>query len=854
MKPDSCPPPSDVAASPQNEITKPRVFLCYAREDSNFAAGLRDGLVAKGIDVYQDVRDIELGEAWRERVRKLIDHSDAVLVVLSGHFKGSPACQHEIDQAEHCRKQLIPILVDSTEYDDFDDYITSHNGTTCFSPAAQQPLVDRLVDRLNTNLSWIRHHTDLHERSLAWKEKRPEGRLLRGVELQSAESWLDRQPRKAPAPTSGQVEFIRQSRKAQSKKMRRLLALASGIIILLLAAFILAEGMRQRAEANYALAKNAAGSVLIDLAIGLRNTDGVKMGTVQKILETVRSTHEKFAKQAERDAEVWAHRNLMHIEFAKTYLKVGEILAAGTNALHAVRAAEEMQALGVEPARFYAARGAARIVRGDCQRAGRDSEAARSSYDSAEKDFLAAIKAGGEKVEWRRSVGAARGRRAEMDSKLGRKEDSLSGYLGLVENFRQLAGRPDAESIDTRGLASTYINLAHVQDSLGRWADARQSYVEGLKLHERLLGEAESDQKIPRRGLVMGYSGLGDIEEKVGSLEHSLQAYSNAWRHAEAQLELDRKSEDWKSDLSQILGKFGTAHLLRGRYEAARDMFDRCLEIRRGSVKIDKTNKEAAASLVWALNMLAESHTSSGDTRNARSSLEEGQNILSSLAESAAPPIPAMLYHNLDWSALCLEESRLADAECHACIAADMAAELVRADPHHADLAHDQAVALLRLAEIVALRQQPLEASRFLDDARSALARLGTFDSLCTPWKITLSQVEIRAVQLAMRAGTTLQAEERLRPVLAFLRELVVLDPERVRARVLLMEAHWTLACASGDGVQKADHVRQAMSLGHDLSMMGVLPTKTLRWIQARAADWLVGHASVLPESHPFAW
>jgi hypothetical protein len=73
----------------------------------------------------------------------------------------------------------------------------------------------RLTDSLRVDLPWIREHTRIGELAARWIDRtRDEALLLRGAELQSAQTWLAGWHAGAPPPTDGQRELIAASAEA----------------------------------------------------------------------------------------------------------------------------------------------------------------------------------------------------------------------------------------------------------------------------------------------------------------------------------------------------------------------------------------------------------------------------------------------------------------------------------------------------------------------------------------------------------------------------------------------------------------------------------------------------------------
>src|SRR5262249_48394956 len=85
--------------------------------------------------------------------------------------------------------------------------------------------VGELVRALETDIAWIREHTRLGALAERWEtRKRPGDLLLRGAELNAAETWLTTRPETAPDPTDAQRALIAPSRQAATRRQRTLVA------------------------------------------------------------------------------------------------------------------------------------------------------------------------------------------------------------------------------------------------------------------------------------------------------------------------------------------------------------------------------------------------------------------------------------------------------------------------------------------------------------------------------------------------------------------------------------------------------------------------------------------------------
>jgi tetratricopeptide (TPR) repeat protein len=86
-----------------------------------------------------------------------------------------------------------------------------------------------------------------------------------------------------------------------------------------------AKQERDKATKNFQLAQKTADSLVIDIAQGLRNVQGMRAGTVRKILETAKTTFEQLTSSAPHDLSLQRSRSVMLNEFGNTYQDVGDL-------------------------------------------------------------------------------------------------------------------------------------------------------------------------------------------------------------------------------------------------------------------------------------------------------------------------------------------------------------------------------------------------------------------------------------------------------------------------------------------------------------------------------------------------
>jgi TIR domain len=183
-------------------------YLSYSRDDLAFADQLEAALRLQKFDVVLDRKGISGGEKWEPRLGAMIRDADTVAFVLSPTSAASPVCKWEVAEAARLGKRIIPVVCRPLGTTAAPEQLAERN-YIFFYDEPKYPgcgfgtgLV-RLVETLETDLAWLREGTRLLRRSTEWDEgQQSESRLLFGDSIAAAKSWLDRQPKNGPAPTT----------------------------------------------------------------------------------------------------------------------------------------------------------------------------------------------------------------------------------------------------------------------------------------------------------------------------------------------------------------------------------------------------------------------------------------------------------------------------------------------------------------------------------------------------------------------------------------------------------------------------------------------------------------------------
>jgi WD40 repeat protein len=214
------------------------VFISYSRTDKEFASWLHDSLAGRGKDVWIDVEDIPPTATWLDEIFAAMEGADAVILVLSPDAAASEVCKKEIDHALTLHKRLIPVVCRVVPPAAVDERIRALQWIDFTGERDRAPLVESLLSAIDTDLEWVKRHTQLVERAAEWERSgHNSALLLRGVSVQEAETWLARGPEKDPKPSSLQTRYITESRRYAARVQRYI---TGGVSIGLVVAIVLA--------------------------------------------------------------------------------------------------------------------------------------------------------------------------------------------------------------------------------------------------------------------------------------------------------------------------------------------------------------------------------------------------------------------------------------------------------------------------------------------------------------------------------------------------------------------------------------------------------------------------------------
>ena len=677
---------------------KARIFISYSRKDMAFADRLEAALKARGFEPLIDRTEIYAFEDWWKRIEALIGRADTVVFVLSPDAVASDVALKEVAHAASLNKRFAPIVCRRVEDGAMPEALRRLNFIFFDDPARFEASADRLAEALQTDIGWVRQHTEFGEAARRWSAAgRPGGLLLRSPVLEEAERWIASRPRGAPEPTAETQAFVAESRRGATRRRNILTgSLAAGLVVALALAGLAywqrriaveqrqsGEQQRQRAEDTLAAATKTANSLVFDLAQRFRNTVGIPATLIKDILDRARALQEQLIKsgqvtpdlkRSEADAldetRQFAAGDRRYRGRARRR-RAGPANRCGPACRQSRQHGLAARSVGVGQQGWRRAGGAGR----PCRRA------------QVLPGSLAIRRAAGE-VRSRqrrlaaRSVGVVRkGRRRAGGARrpCGRARSPISDSLAIAE---RLAKSDPGNAGWQRDLSVSYNKVGDVQVCAGRSCRRAQSYRDEPR-HRRAAGEIRSRQcrlaarsvgvvregrrraggagrpcgrahVLPataspsptglaksdpgnagwQRDLSVSYEKVGDVQMAQGDLAGALKSYRDSLAIAERLAKSDPGNAGWQRDLSVSYNKVGDVQVAQGDLAGALQSYRAGLAIGERLAKSDPGNAGWQRDLSVSYNEVGDVQVAQGNLAGALKSYRDSLAIRERLAQS----------------------------------------------------------------------------------------------------------------------------------------------------------------------------------------------------------------------------
>lgn len=192
-------------------------FICYAAEDKDIRDKVRLALARFSITTWIHDQDIQKGKDFETSILEGIEQADKFFYFISPESVVSEYCLKELNYALELNKPIIPLLIRHTDSEQIPEKIRNLqyvDFTDNFHLDDFKHDINDILAELQKDKDYYFQHKAFLVQALKWqRQNHNKSYLLRGYNLQKAESWLKIGKKKPVGqPTPLHEDFINTSR------------------------------------------------------------------------------------------------------------------------------------------------------------------------------------------------------------------------------------------------------------------------------------------------------------------------------------------------------------------------------------------------------------------------------------------------------------------------------------------------------------------------------------------------------------------------------------------------------------------------------------------------------------------
>ena len=187
------------------------IFISYSRKDLDFAQKIVDALAANDLDTWIDWKSIPKGEDWEQEIYRGIEEADAFLFPDQPRFgyigdvqqRDCTRCQKRQTDTSgfytNVDTRKFTMLRGNSSSKNAKEEINRRNWIFCREGKDDfEKAIDRNSKTIHTDYEWLKYHTQLQNKALAWErnKKIPAGFYGERNYEKQRNSWLKQEAKK----------------------------------------------------------------------------------------------------------------------------------------------------------------------------------------------------------------------------------------------------------------------------------------------------------------------------------------------------------------------------------------------------------------------------------------------------------------------------------------------------------------------------------------------------------------------------------------------------------------------------------------------------------------------------------
>jgi tetratricopeptide (TPR) repeat protein len=193
---------------------------------------------------------------------------------------------------------------------------------------------------------------------------------------------------------------------------------------------------------------------------------------------------------------------------------------------------------------------------------------------------------------------------ADIAQRKGRHAEALAAYEKSRELRNQFAEKFSGNPMALRLLGVAYQRLTHLALGQRRYDDAVRYLADWRELADKFHQQVESIESLLEIAMTQEYEGLLEMER--GDYEKALQSFESCRELRQQALDRSPDLADVRKGLATALEQKGLALAAQGKREVALEVLQECFAMRKHLVERSGWSFETTASLIRALDLLAE--------------------------------------------------------------------------------------------------------------------------------------------------------------------------------------------------------------------------------------------------------
>ena len=528
--------------------------------------------------------------------------------------------------------------------------LTGEGGAASLRLAHQRVLTD--WERARTIVAesgdFYRIRDEVEDRRRRWEANGRKGELLLARGLPLAEARKIAEAYGAELSPEARA-FIAASRLRANRAQVVALGAAGVFALLAIGAGLgwrRAADERRIATRDFHAALTGVNDLVFNIAQGLRNATGMRVGTTKTILDTAQRSVNTLLATEPHNRDLLHIRSAMLDNFVKTYLRSGDIRDAAAAAKEKLASDSRVAAQDPGNAQDQRSLGIALQDTGDVKQQAGDLAGATLAYreELAISRKLAAQHPGNAQAQ--KDVAVALERVGDVKLNAGDLTGATLAYRQELAVFRKLAAQNPGNAQDQRSLGIALQDIGNVRLKTGDLAGATRAYRQMLGIDRNLAaqdpGNAQTQQDVAAD---LGH--IGDATLKADDLAGATRAYRQMLAIARKLAAQDPSNAEKQRSVAIALERIGDVKLKAGHLAGATRAYRQMLAIDRKLAAQDPSNAQNQRAVAIDLANIGDVKHKAGDRAGALADFRQSLAIF--LALSAKAPTDAGLKGDLGW-------------------------------------------------------------------------------------------------------------------------------------------------------------------------------------------------------------